>query len=161
LKIIEPGKGGLAPGLQPAGHPGTQPLEPCHVDKPPEISRSASRESNSRHGHFWALMEPRSRGWLGGWTHDVVQRLRPRWIPAGKRLVDRTGESLAFDCLVSLVPFGEVGQDLLREQLDRLADVLVLVAPGLTDEHHLVDAGRLVALEQLAHLSRAADRAAQ
>ena len=56
---------------------------------------------------------------------------------------------------------GELGQDLGGEQLDRLADVLVAVAPGLHDEDQLVDPGRLVAPAQVAHLRGRADRPAQ
>ena len=60
-----------------------------------------------------------------------------------------------------LVALGELGQHLAAEQLDRLHDVLVLVAPGLEHEDHLVDAGLLVAAEVLAGLLGRADAAPQ
>ena len=60
-----------------------------------------------------------------------------------------------------LVAVEELGQDLATEDLDRLHDVLVLVAAGLQHEDHLVDAGFLESTEVLAHLGRRADAAAQ
>ena len=60
-----------------------------------------------------------------------------------------------------LVALGELGQHLAAEQLDRLHDVLVLVAPGLEHEDHLVDAGLLVAAQVLAGLLGRADAAPQ
>ena len=57
--------------------------------------------------------------------------------------------------------FGEARQHLAREHLDRFADVLVPVVAGLGDEDHGIDAGALVALDQVRDLRRRAHRAAQ
>ena len=73
-----------------------------------------------------------------------------------------TGASrLALLARRGLVALDELGQHLAPEQLDRLHDVLVAVAPGLQHEDHLVDAGLLVAAQVLADLVGRADRAAQ
>ena len=58
-------------------------------------------------------------------------------------------------------PLGELGHDLTGEQLERLADVLVLVLARLAHEDQLVDARVLVAAHQLADLVGRADGAAQ
>ena len=68
---------------------------------------------------------------------------------------------LAFSSVARLVALDELGQHLPPEQLDRLHDVLVPVAPGLQHEDDLVDAGLLVAAEVLADLVRGADGAPQ
>src|SRR6266550_5205020 len=52
------------------------------------------------------------------------------------------------------------GHHLGSEQVQRIADVLVLVAAALLDEYDLIDAGILVALEMLGEFGRRADAAA-
>ena len=58
-----------------------------------------------------------------------------------ERALARLGQPLALGGLALLAAVGEVRQHLLAEQLERLADVLVPVRPGLLHEDHLVDAG--------------------
>src|SRR6185312_13289935 len=48
---------------------------------------------------------------------------------------------------------------LFREQIERLADVLMLVAAALLDERHLIDAVLMEAAQMLAQLVRRADAA--
>ena len=55
----------------------------------------------------------------------------------------------------------ELGHDLLGEELERFADVLVTVVARLAHEDHLVDARRFVALQQHADLVGRADRPPQ
>ena len=100
-------------------------------------------------------------------------RLRLRRNHVGRRRPARGGSRRAtarshaaasrsrFASSASLGAFGEPRQDLAGEQLDRLADVLVAVLAGLDHEDHLVDAGGLVALDELGDLVGRADRAAQ
>ncbi len=59
------------------------------------------------------------------------------------------------------VALDELGQHFAAEDLDRLHDVLVLVAAGLEHEDHLIDAGLLVAAEELAGLFGRAGAAPQ
>ena len=84
-----------------------------------------------------------------------------RGLPAGEGGLDQRLQALLLGGAGRLVALGELGQHLAAEQLDRLHDVLVPVAPGLEHEDHLVDAGLLVAAEVLAHLLGRADAAPQ
>ena len=84
-----------------------------------------------------------------------------RRLPAGEGGVDLRLEPPPLVRGGRLVALGELGQHLAPEQLDRLHDVLVPVAPRLEHEDHLVDAGLLVAAEVLAGLLGRAGAAPQ
>ena len=71
------------------------------------------------------------------------------------------GKALRLGRLALLATLGEARHHPLREQLERLTDVLVPVRPGLQHEDDLVDAGLLVAGDELGDLLRRPDRAAQ
>ena len=75
--------------------------------------------------------------------------------------LDRRREPLPLGLDLCGVAIDELRQHLAAEDLDRLHDVLVLVAAGLQHEDHLIDAGLLEATEVLADLIRRADTAAQ
>ena len=93
---------------------------------------------------------------------DDVVRIRLAWgRPARQRPLHRFRQPLTLGALALRGAFREPGQDLGGEQLEALADVLVTVRAGLRDEDHLVDAGRLVALDQVRDLVRGPDRPAQ
>src|SRR5262245_50033776 len=84
---------------------------------------------------------------------DRVARVgAARGLPARERRLDRGREAVGLALRVLLVALAELGHDLAREELEGLADVLVLVPAALRDEDHLIDAHLLVAPQQLAHL---------
>src|SRR5436309_2946015 len=82
----------------------------------------------------------------------VVGRGRAGRLPPREGGLHGRPQPLELLLLASLLVLVELGHDLLGEQLERLADVLVLVVAGLAHEDHLVDAGRGVAPEQVADL---------
>src|SRR5437867_4379041 len=55
----------------------------------------------------------------------------------------------------------EVGQDLLREELQRFADMLVLDVATLMHEDELIDSGLLERFQVCPHLVRASDAGAE
>src|SRR5207248_6966197 len=91
----------------------------------------------------------------------VVSRRCGRLWFSFERSFKRWRQPLPLDRLFGFALGFEVRQHLASEQLDRFADVLVLVAARLTDEDDLVAARCLISLEQLANLRRRADRPAQ
>ena len=85
----------------------------------------------------------------------AARRARPRRAcrgggAAGQRGADRVPEALLARGLGGVCAGRELGRDLRAEQLECLDDVLVARAPGLHDEHDLVDARLLVAAQQVA-----------
>src|SRR5437899_3901472 len=86
---------------------------------------------------------------------------RLRWRrAAGERALDVRRQLLRLPPPARLVPLLEFRHDPRREQLERLADVLVAVVPALLDEDRLVDAGFLERPQVVAHLLGRADAAA-
>ena len=102
----------------------------------------------------------RGRGLAVG-LDDVVRIRHARGGPARHRTLQRLRQPLALGALALGGALRESRQDIGREQLEALADVLVTVGAGLRDEDHLVDAGRLVALDQVRDLVRGPDRPAE
>src|SRR4051794_9168989 len=88
-----------------------------------------------------------------------IDRARRRL--AGHRLLDRRRQPSRLRRFARRLARDELGEDLVAEELERLADVLVLRASCLREEDDLVDARGLVALERLADPMRGADCAAE
>jgi hypothetical protein len=85
----------------------------------------------------------------------------PRRLTSRERGLDRAAQLCVPGGIPRVGVRRELGQHLGAEELERLADVLVAVAPGLQDEDDLVDTRRLVAPAQVGDLIGRADRAAQ
>src|SRR5947207_1071203 len=81
--------------------------------------------------------------------------------PPGESGLDGRCQTLELVLLARVLALVELGHDLLGEELERFADVLVTVVARLAHEDHLVDARRLVALQQPADLVGRADRPPQ
>ena len=94
-----------------------------------------TRPPSSR--HLGLLVDHVGRGQLAG-------RLAP-----GERGPDRRLEAFGLGRLPLVAAVQERRHDALGEQLERLADVFVAVASRLQHEDHLVDAGLLVAPNEI------------
>src|SRR4051812_47796306 len=93
---------------------------------------------------------------------DLVRRVgRAGWCAPRERRFHGRRETFELRLLALRLVLVELGHHLSGEELQRLADVLVLVATGLADEDHLVDTGLFVPAHERAELLRRADRAAQ
>src|SRR5262249_24612712 len=90
------------------------------------VERDASRDAEAER------RDGRDPGLLRGW-HAAAARERGRDVGC---------ELLALAALVLLVAAAELGVELAREELERLADVVVAVSAALLHEDHLVDAYR-------------------
>src|SRR5437588_6021341 len=106
------------------------------------------------------------RGWAGrlhlhGGGDGVVGRGRSGRLPAGQCGLHGRAQALGAGLVHLVGPVGELGEHLAGEELDRLADVVVAVAPGLGDEDERGHPGRLVAADEVADLLRGADGTAQ
>ncbi len=93
--------------------------------------------------------------------NDVTGVRCPGRRSAAQSRVDRRSETALFFFVHGLGAVVELGHDLGREQFERLAYVLVLVASCLTHEYELVDSGVLIRPHQFADLRRRADGAAE
>ena len=114
--------------------------------------------------HLAQLVGVGGVGPLAGQRRELVPvdvAMFDRRLPAGEGGVDHRLQALLLGGAGRLVAVGELGQHLAAEQLDRLHDVLVLVAARLEHEDHLVDARLLVAAEVLDGLLGRADAAPQ
>src|SRR5215471_1131646 len=150
------------------GAPVNQPSGSLPANQPAISSRSGvamittlprSRRGETRRG----IPESPSRLLLlrgGRCRHDRGLHLAGRGA-ACQRGLDGRRQAGHLLPLARLVARLELRQHLTAEQLQRLADVLVLVAARLADEDDLVHAGRLVAAQELADLVGRADRAPQ
>ena len=101
------------------------------------------------------------RGRLASRRDHIARVGLPSRRPPCERPLARLRELLPLGGLALLAAVGEAGQHLLAEELERLADVLVLVRSRLLDEDHLIDARVDVALDQVDDLVGRADRTAQ
>src|SRR6266496_741771 len=140
-----------APGRSPARcrWPRRSPPRPCPASRAGR-RRGPRRRPGSR-GRS-ELHHPRD-GVVGG---RGAGRVAPR-----QRRLDRARQPFGLVAVLLVGLLGELRHDLAREQLQRLADVLVPGAAGLAHEDELVHPGRLVAADQIADLRRGADRAPQ
>src|SRR3989442_15647533 len=108
-----------------------------------------------------AVIGPRARDEVPAVGLDCREVPRLGWRRApGQRTLDVRRELLCLPPPARLVPLLEFRHDTRREQLERLADVLMAVVPALLDEDRLVDARLLERPQAVTHLLGGADAGA-
>src|SRR5580698_4486185 len=97
--------------------------------------------------------------WERDGSHDgwPVMRRHPRLRLALHRIFDDRREPLGLALGTLLLALLELRQHFLAEQIERAADVLMLVFARLRNEHHLIDADLFVLAQARANLLGRAD----